>query len=291
MKTVLISGANGFIATHIGQKLKNSGLRTVGISRSSQSIPYFDAVYKGSLMRPLEEIFEKEEIHTFIHCANHVGTNDYEINVEGTRLWAEQAKQKGVHLQIFLSSTSAREGSASSYGRAKFELERWFTSNDQIVLRLGLVVGNGGVFRNMVFLVKKYPVMPFPDKGRAKVYLTGIDFLCDVIRDIVQIGEPIPGAALWNLFQPDPVTVREVLKEIKRQYKTLCAFLSIPSGLILSMVRILEHLPFLKLNVSSNNIIGLRQDKGFDFKSDFARFGYPESSLSELIQKTVNRKT
>ena len=95
METVLLSGASGFIAQHVAQRLKDVGFRTIGVSRHFQSLPFFDAVYRGCLTEPLAGVFE-EKISAFIHCANHSGKNDLTINIEGTRLWAKQAERQGV---------------------------------------------------------------------------------------------------------------------------------------------------------------------------------------------------
>jgi len=286
MKTILISGANGFIARHLAKKLKRPGFRIIGTSRWLREIENFDSIYEGKLMTPLKDVFEREHVDVFIHCANYTGDNDYKINVDGTKLWAEQAKANGVRLQIFMSSISAKMDSPSSYGRAKYCLENWFINNGHVVLRLGLVIGNGGIFQRVLTMVKKYPLIPLLDKGKALVYITGIEFLCDVVNDIIMGEELIQKRRTWNLFQPNPVTLKAILDGIKTKCKTFCVFLPFPSSLALSLLRISEHVPF-KLGISSNNVIGLRQNDCPDFDSDFERFGYPESQLDELIKKAI----
>lgn len=287
MRTVLISGASGFIAGHIARKLKNEGFKTVGISRKPGLFPGFDHVYHGTLRQPLERVFNRETVQTFVHCANHSGKNDYEINVEGTKSWAEQAAQEGAKLQIFLSSLSAREESDSSYARAKFALEKWFLAQRQVSLRLGLVVGDGGLFGTLVTLMKKYPALPLPDGGRQRVYLTGVDFLCDVIRDVVMGAVPKRDRKLWSLFQPNPVSLKALLAEIRVQSGSRCILIPVPSGLILAAVCVTECVPFLPLRMSRNNIIGLRQDSEPEFSSDFQEFGYSELTLAELVRVSL----
>ena len=158
MGTVLLSGASGFIAQNTAKRLKKHGFRTIGVSHSSRSLTHFDAVFAGTLSQPLDEVF-REGIDTFIHCAYHSGRNDYAVNVEGTRLWADQAEKEGIKNQIFLSSVSASADSASTYSRAKHVLEQWFLARNHTVMRLGLVLGKGGLFQRMAGLVKKYPLL------------------------------------------------------------------------------------------------------------------------------------
>ena len=49
MTTVLITGANGFIARNLAPVLKEAGMRVAGTSRAGQPVPGFDAIYPASL--------------------------------------------------------------------------------------------------------------------------------------------------------------------------------------------------------------------------------------------------
>ena len=285
MGTVLISGASGFIARNTAEKLKKTGFRTIGISRKRRSLPHFDAVYPGTLSEMLHGVFE-EGVDVFIHCAYHWGKDDYTVNVEGTRIWAEQAEKEGVKHQIFLSSVSARPGSASSYSQAKHILEEWFLAKNFTVVRLGLVVGKGGLFQRMADLVKKYPFVPVLDGGRARVFVSGIQDVCDALCRAAGPEDWIPGKA-WNIFQPEPFYLKKILEEIKKQSGTRCLFFPASSRLALVALRILEKIPILRIQISSNNVIGLKQDISQDWHSDYSRFGLKEDSLENLVSRAL----
>ena len=285
MGTVLLSGAGGFIAQHAAKTLKEAGFRTVGVSRRPRNLSHFDAVYEGFLSQPLEEVF-RERVDIFVHCAYHSGKNDYMINVEGTRLWAEQAAAEGVAHQVFLSSVSARADSPSSYARAKHVLERWFTSRGHAVLRLGLVLGDGGLFGRMTGLVKKYPALPILSGGRSPVFVSGIQEVCEAIKIVAEGADWAVGKA-WSIFQSEPYNLKEILEEYKKQAQTSCFFFPVPSGLVLVLVRILERIPFVKLGISSNNIVGLNQNVALEWTSDYSRFGLTEAPLARLVERAI----
>jgi NADH dehydrogenase len=285
MKTVLLSGASGFIAQKAAEKLTQAGFRTIGISHSSHEIPHFEMVYEGILSRSLTGVFQ-ENIDVFVHCAYHSGEDDFAINVEGTRLWAQQAEKNGVMQQIFLSSVSARPDSMSSYSRAKHELEEWFVGRGYAVLRMGLVLGDGGLFQRMIDLVRGAPVLPLLDGGRSQVYVSGIQDVCKALLIASEPGSWVSGKA-WNLFQPKPFYLREILGEIKKQLGVRCLFIPIPSWLALAVVRLLERIPRIKLGISSNNIIGLKQNVSKDWESDYVRFGFQEMPLVQLIDPAI----
>jgi nucleoside-diphosphate-sugar epimerase len=281
MRTVLLSGASGFIAQKAAEQLISAGYRVVGISHTTLQVPHFDAVYEGLLSRSLTGVFQ-EDIDVFIHCAYHAGEDDYAINVEGTRMWARQAEKNGVMQQVFLSSISARPASSSSYSRAKHELENWFVDRGYTIFRLGLTVGDGGLFRRMVDMVKKAPVLPLLDGGRSPVYVAGIQDVCKALLVAAETGSWTSGKA-WNLFQTKPVSLREILGEIKKNLGKKGPFVPVPAWLALGAVRFVERLPLIKLGISSNNIIGLKQNVSLDWESDYTRFGFRETPLEELV--------
>jgi len=284
MTSVLITGAGGFIARHLVREFKKENMQTVGISRKPKRIDGFDRVYNTCLGESFKHVFEEADIDVVIHCANHVGENEFEVNVMGTTLWMEEARIHGVDLQIFLSSLLANEDVRSDYGRAKFELEKHFIEDNQVVFRPGLVVGDGGIFGKMKKTIQTLPVVPLLDNGTSKVYVTGINFLCKIIRYcILSRGEGLRGRA-WRIQQSNPFTLREVMVNIRKQVHSHCIFIPLPSILVLEVLSFIEHLPFFKMSFRSTNIRGLRQSGSEHFESDFDLFGEPEKSLDELIR-------
>jgi len=290
MKTVLISGASGFIARHLAKALRNPGIKIIGIEVEPKPIRHFDEIYEGKLLEPLKDVLDKEKVDVFIHCAYHMGKDEYKTNVTGTILWAKQAQKNNVPLQILVSSISARADSLSVYGLLKYETEKWFIQNDQAVIRLGLVIGDGGLFQRMVSMVRKWPILPLLNRGKSSVYFVGIKDVCDVIRDLALRGDFVRKGSVWNFFQPNPVILRLVLHEIKKQYGLSCIFIPVPYRLVLNSVLLLERIPFLKLKINSNNIKGTRQNDNLDLDSDFCHLGYRESSIKVLIHKSVQVK-
>jgi len=287
MTTVLISGADGFIAQHVAANLSTFGCRMIGVSIEKKELNYFDSVYEGHLTCPLEDVFQHEDINVFIHCANHMGADEFQINVEGTRCWAEQAKENGVNTQIFISSLSARKDSVSSYGQAKFEIEKWFIANKQFVCRFGLVAGCGGLFWRMMSQVKRNLFLPLPDAGRIWVYVTDIGHVCQVLENFVKNENYLERGTVYNFFQPSPFSLKNLMLEIKKQQRTFCLFVPVSSRFLLFAMGALEALPFSKSNFSRNNILGMLQNSRLDVHSDFSQFGFSESSVEELVGRAL----
>ncbi len=287
MTTILITGASGFIAHHLAILLKREQCRVIGTARRSLTVEGFKRVYRVSLGESLAPVLEAENVYGIVHCANAAGKEELRKNIDGTIGWMEEARQHGVGLQVFLSSLSARPETLSDYGRAKYELEGKFAAMDQVVFKLGLVIGDGGMFARMVEPIRRAKVVPLLDQGRARTYILGIDFLCKVIRDCIRNnGDGYRGRA-WYIQQPRSYLLRDVMFSIKRQYGCKSWFVPVPALPVLWILLGLEKLPFLKMPVSSTNLKGLIQSRQVEFSSDFERFGYPEEDLDELVGKAA----
>lgn len=284
MKTVLITGANGFIGRELGKKLSAAGYDTIGVARRDGPVDGYGRIYQGALGEPLRNVFTKEKIDAVIHCANASGSNDYELNTTGTTKWADQARAAGVQQQIFLSSISVLQQTPSSYARAKKELEHWFVENGQTALRLGVVIGNGGIFNRMKTLLQKMPILPLLDNGVIPIYFSGIDSVCTIIEILLQDTERAR-ATVFNLQQAEPVSMRQFLNVIKKQFNYFCWFVPVPSSILLYAALLIEKLGIRFLPISSVNIKGARQNRNLEIESDYPSFGLPERTIEELIQQ------
>ena len=286
MKTVLITGASGFIAGRLAAKLAEKGMRVVGTSRSMTTRAHFVRVYQASLGDSLAAVFSDESIEAVVHTANYVGTDEYGVNYRGTKRWFEEAVEAGVGLQILLSSLSAGPAALSGYGRSKFALEDLFASREQVSFRCGVVVGDGGMFARIRKSVASGPLVPLLDGGSARVYLLDVDSLCEILNDCISRNGEGMRDRVWSIQQPAPVTLRALMEAIRERHGYRCWFVPVPSLPVLWALTLAEKLP-ISLPVSATNVRGLRQSRSESFGSDYAHFGYREYTLEELVDRAA----
>ena len=233
-------------------------------------------------------ILAAERFDAVVHAALDTGPNAYTVNVAGTQRWMEEAAAAGIGLQILLSTLSATPDARSDYGQAKYDLEHSSCRQAESSIGWGSWWATGGMFGRMVESVRRYPVVPLLNGGRQLVYVLGIGFVCDVLRDCIAAdGDGLRGRA-WNIQQPQPYPLRQVIEAICRGYGFRRLLLPIPAQPVLIAVRLAERLPLPKLPISSSNVQGLIQ-QGQQIPSDFPRFGYPDQSLDALIAATIPR--
>jgi len=283
VSTVLIPGASGFIGRQLARVLDDGGADVVAVTRTGEPLAHTSATIAAGLGESIAEDLKPHSIDAVVHAANDDSPDAYRTNVEGTRRWFDESQAAGAQLQILLSSLSARPDADADYGRAKYALEQNFVAENEVAFRLGVVVGNGGMFERMVRSISG-PVVPLLDGGAPRVHVLGIRFLCEVLRDTIDDNGQDRRGRVWNLQQPSPFTLREMLTTIRAVYDLRCRFVPVPSLPVLWALKGLELLP-LSLPVSTTNVRGLRQSRSDEFPSDFAEFGGEPSSLESLVRE------
>jgi len=244
---IFITGIGGFLGGALAGHWKARGHEVRGSRRSEMQLggPFDASIFAG--------------VDAVIHCAHDFTAGARSKNVEGTRAWFEAAEAQGARLQVLLSSYSARADADSEYGQTKFEMERMF----QTVLRPGLVMGDGGLYRKQRAALRRMPVVPVIWDGLQPTAVIGLeDFLAAATR---VVEEERTGA--FNLFYEKQVSYRELVRAMKAGQRTI--FVAIPAGLALGLARAAEalHLP---VPVKAGQIRALLGNRIAAWQSDLA---------------------
>lgn len=284
---VFITGVNGFIGSFLAVYLNKRGIEVYGCSRSEAVKPELADVVRQYYSAHLNEDFAKDMfagMDVVVHGAHSfAGEDNVRRNVEGTKKWYEAAREAGVVTQMFLTSYSAKPGSGSEYAEIKHQLEEFFVARQQPVIRPGLVLGDGGLFGRMMKMIKNLPVMPLLDGGNHLVPIVSIQTLAEVVLRV--IGKP--ESRIYNIFQPEQIRMKDMLREIKRGLKTMCLFVPVPSILPLLVLKTIEllHIPF---PVKGASITALKENQTLDLSSHLPELGIMDLSLPEIVRLTVN---
>lgn len=244
---VFITGIGGFLGSALAVHWKERGHEVRGSRRSEMPLggAFDPAIFAG--------------IDAVIHCAHDFTPGAAHRNVEGTRAWFDAAAAQGARLQVLLSSYSARPDADSEYGRTKFEMERIF----QTVLRPGLVMGDGGLYRKQREALRRMRVVPVIGDGLQPTAVIGIEHFLQAATRVME--EERIGA--FNLFYEKQPSYRELVRAMRAERRTI--FLPIPAGLALALARAAEalHVP---APVKTGQIRALIGNRSAPWKSDLA---------------------
>ncbi len=273
MARVAITGASGFVGSMLARHFEEAGWKVVRISHSASTSDASTVPFRlGEDLAP--DVFRSRQIAALVHCAYDFRpvkpAEIHRVNVEGTRKLLAAAKAGGVERIAVMSSISAFDGATSTYGRAKLEIEAAAISAGALVVRSGLVYGDGpatagGMFGRLAKSVQR-GVVPLIDGGKDPQYLIHEEDLWLLMKGFVEgevraPGTPVVAAAskAWPL--------RDLLAELARRQGRHPRFVAVPWMPVWAGLRLAEvvHIP---VPFRSDSVISLvRQDPNPDFDS------------------------
>jgi nucleoside-diphosphate-sugar epimerase len=246
---IFITGIGGFLGGALAKHLVARGHEVRGSRRSDMQL---GGQFDGSIFAGMEVL---------IHCAHDFTPGARRKNVDGTRAWFDAAAAQGVRLEVLLSSYSARPDADSEYGQTKFEMEQMFRT----VLRPGLVMGDGGLYRKQRAALLRMPVVPVVGDGLQPTAVIRIEHFLDAAMVVIE-GER---TGAFNLFYEKQPSYRELVRAIKAEAGQRTIFLPIPAALALALTRAAEalHLP---IPVKPGQIRALMGNQSAPWRSDLA---------------------
>jgi uncharacterized protein YbjT (DUF2867 family) len=145
---IAITGATGFIGSHLAQRLISEGHEVVSIARRHPSNRH-DNFVSTDLSNVSRLVDAFKGCDAVAHCSGinrEIGKQNYQrVHVEGTRNVVEAAKAIGVKKIVLMSFLRARPGCGSPYHESKWKAEEIVRNSgiDYTVIKAGVVYGRG----------------------------------------------------------------------------------------------------------------------------------------------------
>lgn len=269
VRTAVITGANGFIGGHLVRQFDEAGWAVRALVHRPPIVRRPTVEYRTwDLGEPARAWLDSAG--ALIHAAfmPYDRPNASRTNIEGTARLLAESREVGVGRVIFLSSMSARAGALSQYGRDKLLIGGQFDRPSELVVRPGLVLGNGGLFDRLRRFVESRRVVPLVGGGHQMFQTVYVEDLAGAISTALARG--LDGTV--TIAEREPVEFRELLAEMARQSGARVRFVSVPYRPVAWAMTVARavHLP---LPVSADNLLGLRAMTTDDVSSDLGRLG------------------
>lgn len=240
--TVLVTGATGFVGQRLVRRLAESPWRVIAATRNVPDLLHSNATARR--IAPLERMSVAdwrpvlEGVSHIVHLAGiaHIGASVSDalydaVNHRATGVLAEAALAAGVRRMVFISSSRALAGAASTevltdasmpqpddaYGRSKLAAENALEASgiEHVVLRPVLIVGPDarGNVADIIRVARSGLPLPLAGlNGRRSVVS-----LEDVVRAIQwALESPAAAGGRFLLADAEPMTLPEMFREVRR---------------------------------------------------------------------------
>jgi uncharacterized protein YbjT (DUF2867 family) len=241
MSTILITGATGFIGSHLATALADAGhhvicaVKTLRGENVAGRLSYIPVDYTCDFDMNIWETRLKGvdvAINAVGILREHGPQTFAALHDRAPRALFEACAATGVKV-VQISALGADEEARSRYHLSKKAaddalLGSWKRS---VVVQPSLVYGHGGASARLFNLLASLPVIPLPGPGNQRIQPIHIDDLTDAITALVET-DRFSGCRI-PLVGPEPLTLQCYLRELRRLMGLGTArFLNIPLPLI-----------------------------------------------------------
>ncbi|MCG7933730.1 MAG: SDR family oxidoreductase [Candidatus Thiodiazotropha taylori] len=265
MKKILVTGANGFVGTHLCPYLVEQGYSVRAALRRQQSgWPFGEQTVVGDISAESDWQPALQGVDSVIHLAGraHVmreSSDDplslfRQVNVAGSLRLAEQAVAAGVRRLVYLSSIKVNgerslakplaaddpPGPEDAYGQSKWEAEQALkgcladTDTELVIVRPVLVYGAGvkGNLQSLAHWIRKGVPLPLAGVENRRS-LVGIDNLLDFLQLCIE--HPAAAGEAFLVADGEDLSTPQLIRMLAQAMGVKAKLFPVP-GLMLSLL-------------------------------------------------------
>lgn len=282
---IIITGASGLIGTELTKYFVANKWYVSALVRNAKN--YTNSKYvtyiEYDLTKPVnKDVFKGADylIHAAYVKRDSKHPNAFDLNIDGAKRLLKISRANKLKRAVFLSSMSADKAAISDYGKQKYAIEKLFSHSNDIILRLGLVIGNGGLIRQIVHFMRTRHIAPLIDSGQQPIQVIGV-------YDLPLIIDKVLSSNLNSLFMigtPEVYSYRELYIAIRERFKLRAILLPVPFWLPLYIIRTINFL-HLPLGVTEDNLWGLKKLRAYDTLLSLQKIGITIDNLYDILRK------
>jgi uncharacterized protein YbjT (DUF2867 family) len=190
-RTVLVSGASGFVGSHLTASLGERGYDLRAMTRRPGDYRGPGRPVRGDVADPASLSAALSGVHAAYYLVHSLGRADFAAkDVQGAINFADACARAGLERIIYLGGLGQDDGALSPHLRSRREVEQQLRSGPVpvTVLRAALVIGHGSIVWEITRqLVDHLPIVITPRWVNTRTQPIAVT---DVVRYLVGVLEP-----------------------------------------------------------------------------------------------------
>lgn len=248
---IFLTGATGFIGTHLRRALVRNGHQVVGLSRRPPSEEEGVAWLQGDINDPETLVDGMSGCGAVIHLVGIITEHGEEtfqrVHVQGTEHVLAAMRRAKVRRLLHMSALGAGPKSPTEYFCTKWAAEELVRASaiDYTIFRPSTIFGPGDGFINtLVAQIRRYPVIPIIGSGHFRLAPIAIQAVVEAYLQALSLDGPTQ-AKTFELCGPEVLTFMQIVKLVAAQMHVNKARVHLPVGLVRAGITLLRflHLP------------------------------------------------
>jgi uncharacterized protein YbjT (DUF2867 family) len=171
-KTVLVTGASGFIGSHVARQLQGQGYRVRAMTRHPDRYRGAGQPVGADVGDPASLTAALEGVDAAYFLVHSLGSDDFERrDARAAGSFAAAAAEASVERIIYLGGLGPDHGRLSPHPRSRRAVEKILRQGPVlvVVLRAAVVIGTGNISKEMTReLAERLPALITPRRARTK---------------------------------------------------------------------------------------------------------------------------
>ncbi len=290
---ILITGASGFIGSHLVQSMSEAGHEVMSCVRHPEQLlrqwPDITAIKSDFTTdhRATDWIPRLQDVDLVINAVGIIhegrGQTFDALHTQAPTALFQACESAGVKRVIQISALGADENAFSHYHTSKRAADRYLRERnlDWAILMPSIVYGPGAKSMAMFRAFAALPVIPLIDSGDQQIQPIHID---DMIKAIMQlVNSPSPLQADIDMVGPEPITMKALYSKLRHWLgHGRARFLSVPYRLALYCARwagLLGRTP-----ITEEAVQMLRNGNTADVEPFVTRFGFKPQTIEKALK-------